>query len=148
MMDMRTIRFTASGFNREEFEHLHKALRAMGVDLRIRPSGDWRACAVTVTVPASIDDAERKRTRGAGRPHKGLSIPQSSPFTDDTTIHEFMKWRRSHTAKEAQEALGLAPTTYYRRMKRLRELAEWERVNNPLRASGGLPEQRFKLGDL
>ena len=60
----------------------------------------------------------------------GISLPSGSVFDCETSCREFLDWREGHTAAEGMERLGLSRSTYFRRLRAIRERAtERDRVN-------------------
>ena len=75
-------------------------------------SGSW----FEVEVP---DGIERRLTRNAGT--KRVALPEGSPL-DGMDEAQAMAWCRSHSVREAADALGVAESTAYARMRRGRVL--------------------------
>lgn len=69
-------------------------------------------------------EVERKRTRNAGAKWPEIKPPTGSPLTAEMPADEAWEWLQAHTAKEAQEALGLSRSAYYRHLPRIKEAAE------------------------
>lgn len=139
--------FTARDFDRDELERWMEVLAAMGAEVECRFSESGKSAAIEVSNMPSPADAETARTRNAGRPSFGTRPPCDSIFDSDTLVADFLGWLDSgHTAGEAMGQLGLSRSTYFRRLKRMRELAEWEREHNPGRAARGMREIRHTLG--
>ena len=107
-----------------------------------------KTARVEVSGLPSVHDAKVKRTRNAGRMSKGTRPPASAIFNSDTTCVEFLEWAEAHTTEEAMKELGLSRSTYFRRLKTMRERVEWERVNNPQRVKRGMKELYHTLGSL
>ena len=126
----RTVAFTASDFRQGDIDELVSVLRALGLDASSEPSKSGRTARVEIRDMPDKWDAERMRTRHAGRPSGGTRPPEGSIFNSETTVKEFLEWQACHTAEECMVQLGLSRTTYFRRLKRMRELdAEQDRVN-------------------
>lgn len=147
MKNTNECRFTASNFDRADFESLAESLAALGVvfDYEISQSGK------TARVRASFPDrfeARRSRTRNAGRRSKGINPPNSSIFNRDTTCREFLDWQKSHSVEEGMEQLGLSRATYFRRLSAMRNAIHWEIDHNPERVKEGLPEKITTLREI
>lgn len=136
--------FTASNFRRDDFEKLAESLDALGIVFNYEISQSGKTAKVSASFPDKYD-AKQARTRNAGRPSKGIRPPHDSIFNCDTTCVEFLEWQSSHTAEEGMEQLGLPRATYFRRLSKIRELVEWERVNNPQRIKRGMDELHHTL---
>lgn len=144
----RTCSFRATGFKRDDLEHMAAALAAMGIKINIEISQSGRSADVTVGVPADLGDAETARTRNAGRSRARISPPPDSPFTRESTCEDFVEWLdEGHTADEAMAALGIkSRATYFRRLRIIRQKAEDARERNPRRRARGIPEYHPTLG--
>lgn len=140
--------FTAQNFQREEMERFAEVLSALGVKIKCEITKSGKTARVEVSDLPSVYDAKVKRTRNAGRTSKGTRPPAGSIFNSDTTCAEFLEWAESHTTEEAMRELGLARSTYFRRLKTMKERVEWERVNNPQRVKRGMAELHHTLGNL
>ena len=128
--DETKVDFTASDFLREDMENLIEVMRRLGLNVSIEFSKSGKTARVKVRDLPSKWDAEVARTRRAGRRSKGIRPPAGSIFNSETPCKDFLEWQKSHTVEEGMEQLGLARSTYFRRMKAMREdVAEQERVN-------------------
>lgn len=142
--------FTVTGFDGEELANLVRVLGEMGLSVECKTSSTGKSARLSFTGLPSAVDARTSRTRNAGRYHKRIELPNGSVFNNETTCGEFLDWLESHTHDEAMEQLGLARTTYFRRLKRIRERAKEQdrinaaRANNPI-WSGNPPEARLLL---
>lgn len=149
--EMGTCGFTASGFDRAHMENLVEVLGAMGLSVDCAFSASGRTARVTFTGLPSAREAEARRTRGAGRRSQGISLPSGSVFDCETSCREFLDWQEGHTAAEGMERLGLSRSTYFRRLRAIRERAdEQDRVNaERARDSEGrhLPPVTYRLVD-
>lgn len=143
--DLEHCTFKASEFDREQFENFAAVLSELGISFNYEISASGRTAKVEVSELPDKWDARKKRTRNAGRPSMPLWLPGNSIFDSETTCAEFLEWLETHTAAEAMEQLGLTRSTYFRRLKSIRELVEWERVHNPQRKREGLKELHHTL---
>lgn len=114
-----------TGYNERDLAHLVQVLQAMGLDVDVMELARGRAQLDFSHLPSRVE-AERIRTRGAGRPKKALCLPESSVFNYDTPVAEAVAWLDAgHTVEEGMEALGIASrTTYYRRVRDIRRALE------------------------
>lgn len=144
----RTCSFTAIQFHRDDMEHMAAALEAIGIDIDICFSKAGGKAEVTIEVPELLFDAELKRTRRAGRRRARINPPKDSPFTRDSTCEDFLSWLDDgHTAEEAMAALGFESTsTYFRRLRVIREKAKSAKERNPRLKAQGLPQVHPTLG--
>ena len=145
-METVQVSFKASGYRREDFEHFIECLNAMGIETTATVSKSGATAEVTATVPKYKSDAKTSRTRRAGRRKEYYPLPPNSVFNSDTTCADFLEWLESHTAEEAMKELGLTRSTYFRRLKDIREQAEWERIHNPQRVKQGMNEIHHTIG--
>jgi len=150
--DKTRVDFTASDFLREDMENLVEVMRGLGLNVRIEFSRSGKTARVKVRDLPSKWEAEVARTRRAGRRSKGINPPVGSIFNSETPCKEFLKWQESHSASEGMEQLGLARTTYFRRMKQIRaKVAEYDQVNASRDRSPewkGKPRLVARLGDV
>ena len=111
-------------------ESLIGSLGALGLDVRAEFSKSGRTARIQFRDVPSKWDAEKARTRYAGRRARGVYPPAGSIFNSGTPCRDFLEWQEAHTAAEGMEALGLPRTTYYRKLRKIREKAEeQDRVN-------------------
>lgn len=135
--------FQASRFRKDELSNLVEVLKEMGLDVGCTFSDSGRTATITFENLPDPYEAHVKRTRRAGRTNKRFRIPNDSLFNPETPISEFLNWASDHTAEEAMSQLGLeSRTTYYRKLKKMRETLErhqrWNAKNpdlNPLEAT-------------
>lgn len=127
---VRDMHFTASDFDREELDALVGVLRASGLDVRAVYSASGRTARVEARELPEPWEAERARTRYAGRRSARIDPPEGSMFDRETPCADFLAWQEGHTAAEGMEQLGLSRTTYFRRLRAMRaRVEEAERVN-------------------
>lgn len=147
-METMQVSFKASGYRREDFDHFLECLNAMGIETTATMSKSGATAEIMATVPKYKSDAKRSRTRDAGRRKAHYPLPSNSVFNSGTTCADFLEWLESHTAEEAMKELGLTRSTYFRRLKDMREQVEWERIHNPQRVKEGMKEVHHTIGGL
>lgn len=124
----------ANGYDERDLAHLVQVLQAMGLQVTAEELPHGRGAQLTFSHLPSRAEAERGRTRGAGRPKKALSLPKGSVFNSDTPVAEMAAWLDEHTAQEGMAALGIASrTTYYRRVKDIRHALELQEARTAAR---------------
>lgn len=144
MNNERSITFTASNVEADageravEFDALEDfcdTLRALGLEVETEKMPRNR---VKVQVRYPFDsEAERARTRGAGR--RVAFSPYSSPvFNSETTAVDALGWLEGHTPEEGMEALGCSRSTYFRWLKRLKGRVAERAEQNAKRAERGM----------
>lgn len=108
-------------------EKVAGAIEALGLPALVQKAGQ-RSAEVTVIVPSMATERilSDARTRKAGRKplRMPLLIDDTLEINFDSTVDDFMRFRESHTAPECAKALGLTTATYYRRLKKIKALAE------------------------
>lgn len=128
--DKTRVDFTASDFLREDMENLIEVMQRLGLNVQVEFSKSGKTARIKVRDLPSKWDAEVARTRRAGRKSKGIHPPAGSIFNSGTPCKEFLEWQESHTVEEGMAQLGLARSTYFRRVRQMREnVTEQERVN-------------------
>jgi hypothetical protein len=149
---VRDMHFTASNFDRGELDALMDVLRASGLDVWADYSSSGRTARVEVRGLPEPWEAERARTRYAGRRSTGINPPEGSIFNRETPCADFLAWQEAHTATEGMEQLGLSRTTYFQRLKQIRAKVEEDRRINAERDRSPEWEGRdpivVRLGDV
>lgn len=145
--------FSVRDFDKKELDGFVEALCELGVDASVaygRPQakgGAPKTATVTVTYPHRVD-ARRSRTRHAGRRRARVSHDAVIKFG---TVRAFLEWYDSgHTAEEGMAELGMARSTFFRAVKRMREKLEaHDRLNAARAKSGDYPQLAdLKLSDI
>lgn len=145
--------FRAAGYNERDLAHLVQVLKAMGLDVEVEELPRGRAELAFSHLPSRVE-AERIRTRGAGRPKKALCLPENSVFNYDTPVAEAVAWLDAgRTVEEGMEALGITSrTTYYRRVRDIRRAFELQKARTAGRmadpARRGLGPVVYTLADV
>lgn len=144
--------FSVRDFDKNELDGFIETLRELGIEASVaygRPQAKGSApktATVTVTYPHRVD-ARRSRTRHAGRRRARISYDAVIKFG---TVRAFLEWYDSgHTAEEGMAELGMARSTFFRAVKRMREKLEAHDQLNAARArSGDYPQlAELKLSD-
>jgi len=144
--------FSVRDFNQGELDGLIEVLNALGIESTVtyaKPptkSCSPKTATVTVVYPHLLD-ADRARTRYAGRKHARIPYDAVIKFG---TVRAFLEWYDDgRTVAEGMAELGMARSTFFRAVKRMREsVAEQDRVNAARARSGELPRLAdMKLSD-
>jgi hypothetical protein len=126
--------FRATGYDERDLAHLVQVLQAMGLQVTAEELPRGRSVQIAFAHLPSRTEAERARTRGAGRHKKALSLPKGSVFNSETPVAEAAAWLDGHTAQEGMAALGIASrTTYYRRVRDIRRALELQEARTAAR---------------
>ena len=116
-------------------------LNALGLEAEVKLSSSGKTAEVKLVMPAFCGDAERIRTRRAGRRKTRVSPNKKYPEINlDMTWQEFFVWAKDRTADECAEALGWSRSTYYRRLPELRTQIKEEKARNAREAANGESE--------
>lgn len=133
--------------NAEGILKAFEILNALGLEAEVKLSSTGKTAEVRLVIPAFYDDAERIRTRNAGRPPVKVSPNKKYPEINlDMTWQEFFVWAKDRTADECAEALGWSRSTYYRRLPELRTQIKQEKGRNAGEAADGKSEMWETLG--
>ena len=100
----------------QALDYFAEVLRGYGLVVKTSAARDGRHAMVTIEHPYPWV-ARRLRSRGGGRPRKASHWPASMGETPE----EVLAWVGAHGAAEGAARLGVSVSTYYRRVKELRE---------------------------
>lgn len=119
-----------SEFRQEELSELVEVMKKLGIKVECELSRSRRTARLRFGRLPSLIDAERVRTRNAGRHKNYHKLPCSSRFDADTPCREFLAWQEEHTVAEGMRELDLTRSMYFRRLREMKErLSETEAIN-------------------
>lgn len=143
--------FTVRDFNTKELDGFVKTLNAVGIEAVVQfgkrdpKTGEAKTATLSVAYPYHFD-AERARTRNAGRKHAPISYDAEIKFD---TVRAFLEWYDDgHTVAEGMAELGQTRSTFLRTVKRMREKVQERDQLNASRVKSGryqpLPELKLR----